>query len=198
MIVAFSRSSRPIRPISCESEIAASGSSCAITAAASCSASALTGEKTDEIATVRIPFAAKSAAARSQLVRLERGDPAPVELVAAVADAHVAAERVAQRVGQSTIGGSASVAGSPSLITPVGASRCASTTAFVKCVVPIITTCTRDTATPDGLDERADRRRDPTGHVRRRRRLRLGEHIAAVDEDGVGVRAADVDADAHG
>ena len=64
MIVAFSRSSRPIRPISCESEIAAPGSSSAITAAASCSASALTGEKTDEIATVEIPFAAKSAAAR--------------------------------------------------------------------------------------------------------------------------------------
>ncbi len=64
MIVAFSRSSRPIRPISCESEIAAPGSSSAITAAASCSASALTGEKTDEIATVEMPFAAKSAAAR--------------------------------------------------------------------------------------------------------------------------------------
>ena len=44
------------------------------------------------------------------------------------------------------MGGSASVAGSPSLITPVGASRRASTTAFVKCVVPIITACTRETA----------------------------------------------------
>jgi hypothetical protein len=45
------------------------------------------------------------------------------------------------------------------------------------------------------LDERVNRRRDPARDVRRRRRLRLGEDVAAVDEDGVRVRAADIDAD---
>ena len=148
MIVAFSRSSRPIRPISCEREIAAPGSSCAITAAASCSASAFTGEKTDEIATVRIPFAAKSAAARFSSFGRPR-DPASVELVAAVAEAHVAAEPLAQGSRPRDHRRQRLRRRQPKPITPVGASRRASTTAFVKCVVPIITACTRETATPD-------------------------------------------------
>ena len=158
----------------------------------------MTGENTDEIATERIPFAAKSAAARFSSSGVDRGDLAAVELVAAVArGARRRRARRAAHVGQSTIGGSASVAGSPSRITPVGASRRASTTAFVKCVVPIITACTRDTATPEDSTSAPIADDDALRHVRRRRRLRLGEHVAAVDEDGVGVRAADVDADAH-
>src|SRR5690348_10397272 len=47
-----------------------------------------------------------------------------------------------KRCGQSTIGGSAWVAGSPRRIAAVGIRRLASTTALVKCVVPIITAIT--------------------------------------------------------
>lgn len=55
----------PIRPISCDREIATSGpSSAAMTVAASTSRSWLTGLKTEEIATERIPLAAMSAACR--------------------------------------------------------------------------------------------------------------------------------------
>ena len=72
MIVAFSRSSRPMRPISCDSEMRSAGQLLGDHGAASRSASAFTGEKTDEIATVRIPFAAKSAAARFSSSRVDR------------------------------------------------------------------------------------------------------------------------------
>ncbi len=65
MMVAFSRSSRPMRPISCESEMATSGpSSAASTAAASTSNSLFTGANTLEIATDRSPRRAMSAACR--------------------------------------------------------------------------------------------------------------------------------------
>ena len=63
-IVAFSRSSSPMRPTSCERLTAASGSVSRTIAAASCSNSALTGLNTLEIATLAIPFAATSSATR--------------------------------------------------------------------------------------------------------------------------------------
>ena len=68
IIVAFSRSSKPIRPISWDSEIATSGSCAAMISAARVSNSALTGEKTEVIATLRTPAAPMSSAAlRSSL-----------------------------------------------------------------------------------------------------------------------------------
>ena len=146
---------------------------------------------------MRIPFAAKSAAARfsssgsTAEIRRPSNSWPPWQMRTSPPSASRSA------VGHATIGGSASVAGSPSRITPVGASRRASTTAFVKCVVPIITACTRDTATPEDSTSARIADDDARRHVRRRRRLRLGEHVAAVDEDGVRVRAADVDADPH-
>ncbi len=78
MIVAFSRSSRPTRPISCESDTGTSGpSTSASTSAARTSNSVLTGENTDEMATERTPFAAMSAAWRrsSSSSRGEIGRP---------------------------------------------------------------------------------------------------------------------------
>jgi hypothetical protein len=63
-IVAFSRSSRPIRPISWESEIGTPGSSAARISAARSSNSMFTGEKTEETATERMPRARMSSAVR--------------------------------------------------------------------------------------------------------------------------------------
>ena len=68
--------------------------------------------------------------------------------------------------GQSTIGGSAAVAGSPSRIAAGRRQPPRSTTAFVKCVVPIITACTRGDRDARRVDERAQRRDDAAGDVR--------------------------------
>ena len=99
--------------------------------------------------------------------------------------------------GQSTIGGSAAVAGRPSRIAAVGIKS------------PRLDDRVREVRRADhhrlhlrgGDAAVASSARsaddDPAGHVRRRRRLRLGEHVAPVHEHGVRVRAADVDADAH-
>ena len=147
MIVAFSRSSRPTRPISCDSEIGTSGpSSSATISAARCSNSVLTGEKTELIATERTPCAAMSA----QWRRSSSGSSAEMGLpsnswppCARYARPAMAATR---RCGQSTIGGSDAVAGSPRRSAAVGASRRASTSALMKCVVPIMTAATSDGA----------------------------------------------------
>ena len=58
--------------------------------------------------------------------------------------------------GQSTIGGSAAVAGKPSRTAAVGARSRRCTTALVKCVVPIITASTASAYTDD-IDEVAER-----------------------------------------
>ena len=197
MIVAFSRSSRPIRPISCESEIAASGSSCVDHGRSLLLGLGVDGREDRRDRDRADPLRGEVGGGSLQLVRLDRGDPAPVELVAAVADAHVAAERVAQRSRPPDHRRQRLRRRQPEPDHP-GRSQ-----------PPRLDDRVREVRRPDhhrlharhgdtrGLDERADRRRDPAGHVRRRRRLRLGEHVAAVDEDGVGVRAADVDADSH-
>ena len=65
MIVAFSRSSSPIRPISCERLTAASGYSSPISAAIATSCSEVTGEKTDVTAKDEMPRARASSTALS-------------------------------------------------------------------------------------------------------------------------------------
>jgi len=78
MIVAFSRSSSPMRPISWESEMAASAPSTSATiSAARTSRSWLTGLNTDEIATERIPcdFMSSACARISSGSRGEIGRP---------------------------------------------------------------------------------------------------------------------------
>ena len=67
-----------------------------------------------------MPFARDVRGDAAQLVRVERRDLPAVELVAAVAEIDVVAERLAQPRGQSTIGGSAAVAGRPSRTAAVG------------------------------------------------------------------------------
>lgn len=77
-MVAFSLASKPIRPISWESDRwTPSPSSAPRISAARCSNSPLTGEKTEEIATERSPRAAMSAATRfnSSGSRSEMGVP---------------------------------------------------------------------------------------------------------------------------
>ena len=147
----------------------------------------------------RMPFAAMSAATRRSSSAVERRD--------------LRARRTRGRRGRGRCGcrapragapasrpcgGSACVAGSPRRTAAVGISRFASTTAFVKCVVPIITAWSapgrRSSASTIRLRSAAD---DAARDVRGRRGLHGCEHAHPVHQDGVRVRAAYVDADAH-
>ena len=124
MIVAFSRSSRPIRPISCESEMCRVGQLLRDQVRGLLLGLGVHRREDRRDRDGPDPFRGEVGGSPLQLVRVDRGDTAAVELVAAVADADVRRRAPSRSaVGQSTIGGSASVAGSPSRITPVGASR---------------------------------------------------------------------------
>ena len=139
MIVAFSRSSRPIRPISWERLIIVPGSSADTISAACCSSSLFTGEKTDETATDRMPRSPISAAKRCNSFGSSGEIWRPSNSCPPCPRNQWFPSASRSRSGQSTIGGSACVAGRPSRMQAVGIRRFASTTAFVKCVVPIIT-----------------------------------------------------------
>ena len=101
--------------------------------------SALTGEKTDEIATERMPVAAMSSGDPADLAGVERRDLAAVELVAAMAQIGDGRPIALTSVGPVDHRRQRRVAGRPSRSAAVGARLARFTTALVKCVVPIIT-----------------------------------------------------------
>ncbi len=199
MIVAFSRSSSPMRPISLESENATSGpSSAARISCARCSNSSLIGEKTEEIATERMPAAAMASAWRFSSSGSELRDHPTVELVAAVGEEGAGvhgADEVGGPVGERREGRGGGEAEpdrcgrgeSPRLDERVdevgGADHHA------------VDVGTREVAL---LAEPGEGRDDAGRDVLARGAFHGRGDRAAVHEDGVGVRAADVDADAHG
>jgi hypothetical protein len=97
-MVALSRSSSPTRPISCERLTDTPGITSRSTSAACTSMSANTGEKTAE--TRYCPDAVRGYFGRrpADLLLVELGDDAPVELVAAVTQVAMLTERVTQPV----------------------------------------------------------------------------------------------------
>ena len=161
MIAAFSRSSSPMRPIWLDSVMCAAGSALRKIAPARCSTASLTGENTDVIAMVSMPFACDVARDAEQFLLVERRDRPAVEFVAAVREIAVVADGERRSSGQSTIGGSDAVAGRPSRTAAVGARSRRCTTALVKWVVPIITAST--------ASARRSRRMRAPSRARRRR-----------------------------
>ena len=149
MMAAFSRSKKPMRPISFDSEIAAPGSSLRMISAARSSIVEFMGEKIDEIATDRSPFVlnprAASATAPSSRGAISRPSNSWPPSTICTLSPNVAASSV----GQSVKGGRPHAAGSARRTTPTGKSRLRSTKAFVKWVVPIITASMADTVVPE-------------------------------------------------
>ncbi len=192
--VAFSRSSRPMRPSSCESVTAASGSSSRRIAAARVSHSALRGEKTEAMPTEVMPAARIRRAASRMPVSSKGTIGRPSYSWPPSSMTTSPRTRAARSSGQSTKGGSEALAGRPIRIaaTRVRSRRC--TTALVKCVVPIMTASIGPAgATP--ASKLAQRRRDPARHVGRGGRLDGVDDGGAVEQHGIGVGATDVDAD---
>ena len=180
MIVAFSRSSRPIRPISWERLIIVPGSSSATISAARCSSSLLTGEKTEEIATDRISRLPISAATRRSSSGSSGEISRPSNSWPPCARNQWLPSAPRSRSGQSTIGGSACVADGVREVRRADHHR--------------LDLRRLDAA---ARDQRAERRHDPARDVGRGGRLYLGEHAALVHQHRIRVRAADVDTDAH-
>ena len=96
--------------------------------------------------------------------------------------------------GQSAIGRMASVAGAPSRSTPTRHRCWASTSALVKCVVPIITALMAEAGDSADFQDLGDGADDAAADIRRGRRLVAREHGAAAQQHRIGVRAAHVDA----
>ncbi len=142
MIAAFSRSSRPIRPISADSVICVPGSASARISPARFSNSFETGENTDDTATDLIPLAAICAAIPRNSASSSGEITRPSNSLPPCARYQWLPSTSRRSAGQSTIGGRLCVAGrhSRTVATCARSRRC--TTALVKCVVPIITTST--------------------------------------------------------
>ena len=128
-----------MRPISLESVILASGMTERTMSALCSSKVELTGENTEEMAMAFKPASRIFSAISAHFVRLISGDLASVKFVPAVCQMGVATDDVRRSSGQSTIGGRQTVAGKPRRMQAVGVRCLRSTTALVKCVVPIIT-----------------------------------------------------------
>ena len=198
-IVAFSRSSRPIRPISCERLTAS--------VADSSSRDHRRGRRLElgvdrredrrDRDRARCPGARMSSTARRSSSGSSSRDRPAVELVAAVAE--VAARRrrppAAVRASRPSAAALASP-GSPSRIAAVGCSRLPSTTAFVKCVVPIITAWIAVGRDAAPARRGAERRTMPVVTSAVVAVFTSARTSLAVHQDRVRVRAADVDADA--
>ena len=187
-----------MRPISCERDRRMPGTSSARISAARCSISAVTGENTELIAAAVIFFrrrsrwprragrARRAARSRARRIRCRR---------AACSDGgrRRRRDRPANRSTAAATGSPADRGGSRRLRT----SRRRSTMALVKCVVPIITAWMSAAATLVSASRSRSTVMMPVADVRRRRRLAPAEHVEPVHQNGVGVRASDVDADAH-
>ena len=150
MIAAFSRSRRPMRPISLESVIWAPGMASAKSSPARFSKSPLTGEKTEVMAIERMPLAAMSLAIPFNSSSLS-GLRSPGRRIhyRHGQDKCDCRSTVFRSSGQSTIGSGEAVAGRPRRTAAVWARSRRCTTALVKWVVPIITKSTADASIPD-------------------------------------------------
>ena len=137
--VAFSRSSSPMRPSSCDSVTAASGHSSRRIAAARVSHSALSGEKTAAIATDVMP-AARMRRAASRMPASSSGTIGRPSYSWPPSSMTTSPRtRAARSSGQSTKGGSEALAGRPMRTAATRVRSRRWTTALVKWVVPIIT-----------------------------------------------------------
>ena len=194
---AFSRSSRPMRPSRWERVTATSGHSSRRMAAASSSHEALSGEKTAATAdradarprgSAGPPRASPRASKRHERAgRRTRGRPR--------ASPPRRAPGRARSSGQSTKGGSEAPEGRPmrTAATRPRSRRC--TTALVKWVVPIITACAA--RAPGACSPAtASARVMPVVTSGGGGRLHRGRDRVLLEEHGVGVGAAHVDADA--
>ena len=137
--VAFSRSSRPMRPSSCESVTATSGSSSRRIVAARVSHSALRGEKTEAMATEVMPAARIRRAASRMPVSSNGTIGRPSYSWPPSSMTTSPRTRAARSSGQSTKGGSEALAGRPIRMAATRVRSRRWTTALVKCVVPIMT-----------------------------------------------------------
>ena len=137
--VAFSRSSSPMRPRSCDRVMSTPGHSSRTIPAAASSHSAVSGEKMLAMPTDVMPDAAISRAAlrMASASNSTSGRPSyscPPSIMKTRPRAIAA-----RSSGQSTNGGSEALAGNPMRTAATGLSPRRCTTALVKCVVPIIT-----------------------------------------------------------
>lgn len=153
MMVAFSRSRKPTRPISFDSDTVRSGTSFLRISAARSSIALVTGENTEVTAAVLSPRARIPAVMRinsfsssGAISRLSNSWPPRTMNVCRPSV-------VARSSGQSTIGGRPRVAGRPRRTAATSSSRLRSTTALVKCVVPIITASMSATEAPVRLSK---------------------------------------------
>ena len=138
-MVAFSRSRSPTRPISRDSDTETPGIASRKTSAAADSMSPSTGEKTEVMATDETPALLTSAATRRSSPTWRADISRPSNSCPPRHTYTWLPSALRRLSGQSTMGGTDRVAGAPRRTAAVGAICRASTTAFVKWVVPIIT-----------------------------------------------------------
>ena len=183
--------------MSLESVTCAPGTCSCSMAAASCSMLVFTGEKTEETAMAVIRLPAISLCHLADLIRIERRDLAPVELVTPVTEVGVAPEHLGQIVGpvdhrwqrqgrrqsQSHRGGRFQPLALDDGIREVGrADHDAGDLGRRR---------------SGRLQDVSQRGGDAGGHVGSCRRLDLADDRQPVHEHGIGIGAADVDPDAQ-
>ncbi len=183
-----------MRPSRWDRVTATSGHSSRITAAASSSPEAFSGEKTAAMATERMPDARIRRAASRMPFVVEGHERAAVELVAALQHHHLAAHEVGQVLRPVHEGRQRGPGGQPDAHGGHPAE-----------VAPLHHRV-GEVGRPDHgrvgaargrrlLDEGGQGAGDARRHVRRGGCLHRGRHRAILQEDGVGIGPADVDAD---